>query len=259
MFTNLLGGADHDAAAHFARISPSDVTIYAHLHELIVSLKQHGIWPQIEVLCVAHDNEADSLLNLTGGTDSTKTGTPTFVANTGFECVAGTDVIDLNIAMSSASLYDTDDHHLINYVTNTTVGSNTTALYSFDSGAPFGFQNEGIIRAGSTSVSFYNLGVSLSVSVGGAAGSAEKGFLGMCATTASARAARVNDTENTGVATSGSTKLTTNFICKGGDTGSADQTHHACWGIGGPLTATQLGLYENAIRKYAQARGFDVY
>ena len=240
-------GVDADVQAHFDRASTTDEALKTDLDNLIVGLKDDGIWTKLDVLCVAHDNQSDSLLNLRGtgnGPDSTLTGTPTFTTNYGFT-VSSAAYVDTNQAENAGTTYLQYDANYMCYVQSTEAAGN--AFYgcgsAFQTRMSDGFNQEGFtitIEGGGNTP------------VGGGGG----GGVGIGSVVAIAdRRFRHNDTELANTTSTAYTLLATNFTAY-----SFSGTHDiSMWGLGGGLTAIEMGDYENRLRTYAQARGFDVF
>ncbi len=259
-FGYMMGGRniDEDVQNHLSRLTSTDSALRRDLSNLILGLKTDGLWSKIEILCVVHDVEADSLLNLRGtaiGPDSTKTGSPAFVADQGFTPDGtGTDYLELGRTETTATLYDLYDAHSFVY-RRTDVSSDGDRLMALGRvTTPSVYQSAIYKFPGGTNIGF----IIQSHVMTGVAGTI--GFFICSISAIDDRIARVNDTTASD-ATSKAHILRTQTINIGSSYtgGNYAEDEIAAWGIGSQLTATELGLYENRIRTYMQARGADVF
>lgn len=83
----------NETQRHVRGLSNRDDELIGHLDLLIRGLHDEGLWDKISILCVAHLNSADSLLDLKGNQDSILVGSPSFIADQGFTVSAGPNVI----------------------------------------------------------------------------------------------------------------------------------------------------------------------
>lgn len=96
---------DLDARAHFARMSSNDQTLKRDLDWLIRGLKGAGLWAKLDVVCVIHDNEADSLLNLKGPTYDATNVSRVWSASRGFDINSATsDYVNSNFNYASSGV-----------------------------------------------------------------------------------------------------------------------------------------------------------
>lgn len=279
MFTHFIGGGtDADTLAHWARVSDkTDGTLFTHLNKLIVGLKDDGIWDLIDIICVVHKSEADSLLNLKGtaeDADSVKVGSPNFTANRGFK-MTDDNVVRFGETMSSLTKALNNSCHVWHYnrVHPTGTGSFLSSfssgdqdggddyakfLFDVNSWASFGesqFDVDGFDQSGNSI--FKNNSTEL------------KGFFGWDDRRTEGTIVW-NDDFSTGNGGWGSPAESTTFMPIGAlhDSGFSPDyevetgmgaCQYAGWGIGNHLGETGLRNLEDRIRTYMQDRGADVY
>jgi hypothetical protein len=253
---NLGDKFDEDAQTHFDLLSGTfDAQLRHDLNELIVGLKTDSLWTKIDVLCVAHNDETDTLRNIRGvanGADTIKAGSPTFAANQGFT-MSNENNLDTQESETSATLYGQYDGHAFVYV-NTHVGAGSVkTMIGLKAGQCFIYVDE-TQTPDDLVMYMQNKGRTFS-------GDNPVGFFGMAATAIDQHDFRYNDTTDASVASQAYTIEASNDINVGQSAGGAQDCDEeiACWGFGGGLTAAELALYEDRIRTYAQRRGFDVY
>lgn len=257
MFSHFIGGIDPDVQAHFLRMTSSDASLRGDLSELILGLKQDGIWDKIKFLSVVHDNSADSLLNLkytSSFGDATAVNSPTFTANRGFLCAnTGTKYIDTKLG--SRDVFDSGTSvHSFGYcrtsnplssgatdsivtAVRTTLGTNTLTTQAI-----LGYiANEGVLlntlqnQRGTIMDSRDSTTNTLNVLLN------DSSTAGTTITTPSIDA---DDTVKVGSNYNGTT---------------AYDVEMSAWGGGTYLTLAEMALYEDRIRAYMQARAADVY
>lgn len=257
MFTVALMGTDVDIVTHWGRMSSTDGVQRQDIANLITLLKNNLLWDKIGILCVVHDNAADSLLNLKGSSsgapDSTAVNSPTFTADEGYlSSDADSKYISLGISESSADVYAQYSAHAFFYLRT----FNETSIVNFP-------MVVGINANGRTGMTFSNDAVDFMAFEPhqGVNSSSIKitqntpiGFAGMSATDNTNRHARLNDTVGSESVADTHTMSTDTMVV-----GSGVDEQFAAWGIGSELTAAELATYENIIRAYMQARGADVY
>jgi len=137
---------DLDALIHLARLTAPSRRLEDALNALIIGLKADDIWAKLDMLCVQHDSQVDSLLDLRGNQDSTTISSPTWSAAGWAISTAG--YLDTQIAYNAASYANVGDNHLMVYTSShadtvahlMAVGSNisqTLALGKSSSSAVF--------------------------------------------------------------------------------------------------------------------------
>jgi len=118
----VFGGYDADAVAHFARMTSTDSALRNVINDIIVGLKEDGIWNKLDAICCVHDgaNELDSLLNLKGAFfDATNVGC-TFTANRGFTTAAATlDYLRSGFTEDATTKLSESDATIFTYNRNT--------------------------------------------------------------------------------------------------------------------------------------------
>lgn len=219
------------------------------INDLIVSLKNNGIWSKLDVLCIAGLNSGDSLVNWKnpGTFNGTAANSPTFTVDRGFTFNGSTSYVNTNFTPSTAGgNYALNSAHLSvysrtnNVVAATDIGANPTTgnaqsiiasrftdgncYYAINSSGQF-FANTNsnrlliANRTNSTSVQFYRDGVSLHSSTGDS-----------------------------------SITVTNRSIWVGGrNNGSIQQPSTrqiASWSIGAGLTATEAANFNTALNTY---------
>lgn len=247
MFPLLMAGFDYDAARHFGRMTSTDASLRNALNSLIISLKTASLWDKIDVLCVVHDNSADSLLNLKGINDSTTVGSPTFTADVGFKAEGSAKYVDIGLTDTTAPSMGIYDAHFMTYVNSHTLGGLEIYFESDNSGSDANL------------AAYWALGPNANPAIrgiGAFVGTDIIGFSGASCLAIDERHYISNDSINTDVTSSASSLATTTYKTKGG---TGNYAVHSAWGIGSGLTTIELGAYEDAVRAYMQARGADVY
>lgn len=259
MFTNLLAAVvtDPDVRNHVQRMSSTDGALVQDVTQLILNLKSSGLWAKIDVLCVVHDNAADSLLNLRGlsaGADSLNVNSCSFTANQGYTTNSASNRhISLVESESSAVLYGTGSGHMLLYSRSVMTGyktvmsgngSITRIMFNESTASP----DE--VYAWMQSSTYYN---SIVYDI-------PKGCV-ITALKSSTLVSRVNDTADSDAHSSPAALSTNPFILGGLNNPASTQVdlQFAAWGVGGGLTAAEIAVYENHIRTYMQARGAAVF
>ena len=251
MLKNLRGAAGHRGSSlagtiteHIARLSSTDATLETNLTTLYNSLVTAGVWNKIDLLVVAHKNEADTFLNLVGvdlAADARVQGTPTFTADVGWTASAfnGPESSEL---IQDADLYRAYDGHFfvygeapetaVNQVMQDTNLCTITKTVSGTDALAFRMQD----NAGYTPVY-----------AGG-------GFMGMSCTAIDRRDFQYNAAVN-------STTVSQSYTVGNRDVvyghGGSNITISA-FGYGSGLTAAELDDYRDAIEAYAVSRGFNL-
>ncbi len=264
MFTYLLNAGDVDIANHLARLDAAEtVTVKSAVSSLILGLKMDGIWNDIAILCVAHNVEADSLLNIKGNTtgapDSSAINSPVFVASKGFTIdSANVRYITMGVNEGNCSLYALGDSHFVEYMrtfveaTNSYIaGIGNTSSYQTAIQIFNGSPDTVIFSVQGNNAGAGRVNISQNVPIG---------FIGMTVQSNGTRYARLNDTIGSSAPTTHILDVTDDMLI-GSQTGVAQLCDEqiAAWGTGAGMTPTKLGLYENRIRTYMQAIGADVY
>lgn len=264
MFTYLLQTGDLDVANHIARLDAAETTtVKAAVSALIIGLKIDNLWNKIDVLCVAHNVESDSLLNLkgnsTGAPDSIKVNSPVFTASRGFLTNASSgDRMSFNASEVSLSLYSLYDAHFFQYMrtfNHTGFSRNSLGFYSAADGASVIAPREDI----SPDRIFF---ATQSIAGASVVQNTPIGFAGTSAVSTTDRPYRLNDTSGSDIFPYSSYTLSTELGLIGAAPplfAAVTGEQFAAWGAGGGLTQVELGLYEDRIRTYMQAIGADVY
>ncbi len=266
--TKMLGGVltgnyDADVIAHLNRITTSDLTLLDDLNMLIVTLKNIGVWDLLDVICVVHDNAADSLLSLKGATyDATNINAAAFVANRGFTPDSATNAyIDTNFIPSAAGvLADQSDSFFI--YKNTAIEGDIPihGAYQSSAGEIINLKMIGVITAISqdAAVSYYSQ--QLNSATVSPAGLVPIGFAGGTRRTngdVEVRADGLNSI-NTPITSNGLLNSISLFVGAqnyGGTPSDFGVDQISCWGAGGALTTQQLSDLRDAIQTYMVARG----
>lgn len=92
----------NETQRHIARMGTLTDALVEDLDVFIRGLHDKGLWGKLSVLCVVCPTEADSLLNLIGGVDSVKIGTPPFVADRGFTTSGTAHVINTQFSYDTS-------------------------------------------------------------------------------------------------------------------------------------------------------------
>lgn len=107
---------DPDARAHFARMQSNDQTLKGDIDWLIRGLKTDGLWAKLDVLCVIHDNEADSLLNLKGPVFDATNVSRVWSASRGFDRDSSTaDYVNSNFNYASSGVASSSSRSMFAY------------------------------------------------------------------------------------------------------------------------------------------------
>lgn len=249
MLKSLRGAAGHKTHSigepgtitdHIARLGSTDATLETHLTTFYNSLVSAGIWEKLDVLCVPHKIEADSLLNMVGNYsagDLVTVGSPVFTADQGFNADAF-DYVETAENMDTWINYQAYDGFFMVY--GDAGGALSNLMYSDD--------NAKLLRdSGSLmNCSIQGFTTSYTYSTYGA------GFMAGSCTAQNARHHR-RDT------------FTVDFTNNIGHTVPATKPYYGHGGLnnllrgmawGGGLTSTQVTDFYNAMVAYAGSRGF---
>ncbi len=257
MLTNLLFAQDLDVGNHLRRLA--DKSSSADLANLILGLKTDGIWLKIDVLCVVGPNVIDSYLNLRGpaiAPDSSEfSGAIPFTADESFQLVSyassgQTNTITLNYAETDGPNLAQYDAHMMLYAYDKPTGSDDEIFYNRITSTRSIITNKG--TSNQWHAALQNIGPNVSTTAAGTVIGSR--------TAIDAQETRVNDTAATNVTSFTASLLSLDFKIGGATSGTDKATFKvSAWGTGSGLTSAEMGLYEDRIRTYAQARGFDVY
>ena len=250
--------ADVDVQAHIDRLSDRTDGIDFALNDLIVGLKSDGVWSHIDVLCVQHNTQADSLFDLTAQQDSA-TIAATWTS-TGWD-VMNTKRIDLQLLPANATNLGIENSHAIIY-TNTDLDLSTatdSAILSASSGL---FTNLIILGIGSAANTLGFTAWSL-IKEGNITATAQSGFAGGSAIGKDLAMINEFGTITTTTTAQNSTGLPTLTFQLGGQSGSfpsglATSASFTAWGVGDGLTLAQLTSYRTRIDTYMLAMGWQV-
>ena len=257
MFSNfLLGATDPDVMNHLVRTTSPSAALALDLENLILGLKADDLWDKLDVLCVAHPTEADSLLNLkgvsTGAPDSINQNGCAFAADRGFTTsTSGGAYIDLDTTEDAAPLYLQDARHFFVYTR------------TFNSGGTIFSADGGITR-----ILLYETATpdQAAIFVGNAYVTIDQdvpiGFICGSAVGTNLTRAALNETQGANAVSSHAVLEATDTILIGAFSGTASvqvNDQFSAWGIGGGLGSAQIAAYESRIRTYLTARGAEVY
>jgi len=265
----MFGGIDSDVAAHWGRMTSTDTDQKNDISNLILGLKEDGVWDLIEMLNVVHDNEADSLLDITGNAhDSSKYSTPAFVADRGFTTAAG-KAIKTGID-SFTGVYQDDDNSLFFYRrTQADTGNTRNIMGAFD----YNWDDKQMIYQ------FYATATEHTIYHGGSAVvKSASTYIGFTASsrTSSSDVRVFKDGFSTPYSVSSDdvypaprvyvTDLVTHPVWVGGyvnyygdsvleSAGLGAQDQYSAWGVGGGMSHSELTYLYNRVTTYLTARG----
>ena len=249
MFTFPLLWGDPDVTAHLSRITTSNPTLISALENLILGAKSNNLWNKILTLCVAHDNEADSLKNLKSSSyDGTNHGACAFTSLQGFTTVANTKWIDTNVDVN-VGIFSGNYHHMWLYQRSITP---TTSSDLMSAGWPAILNQNG--PAPDQTFTNMNGGVTPIISQ-----DAPVGFIGETYTYPDVTL-RINATEavGTGGAIGGSNRVLVGSRGPGGGTSGAN-IQCAGWGLGANMSASEFSQLRTLIEAYMDAIGAGVF
>lgn len=249
-----------ETSAHISRLTGVDLddyNLYNALDNLIVGLKNDGIWDKVDHLAVAHYSGVNALLNLkgtsAGAPDATKVGASQYNARIGYRFdYSDSNYADLGVTESAATLYGQHNGHAFVYLNFLNDISWTVAL-------GMGWRSTADESKVYIHPDYVQCGIQ-GVLAGGRINQAfPKGFIGQSINASNERIVRLNDSSQT-VTTDFTYTLDNTNTMKVGTAALASTTKgtdagFAAWGYGAGLTSAELGLYQDHIQAFAVRRG----
>lgn len=263
---------DPDVLAHWARMTSADTDQKNDIANLILGLKDDGVWDLVEMLCVVHDNEADSLLDITGNdNDSFKYGSPSFTADRGFTTSTGNLPGSSIDGWTGVFLEDDNSFYYYRRTAVTTGGSRMIAgahNYNSWSDGSYMFYN---IYPGGDEFNLYLEGLNISYSVSTLAGFS-------AASRTSSSDVRIFKDGSSSPYTNSSSYGYPEPVDMGAEIGiatfplwiggniayygtvlesaqAAEADQYSAWGCGGGMSHAELNYLYNRVTTYLTARG----
>lgn len=254
--------SDPDAIAHVARMAINDSLTAFAINDLIVGLKAASLWSKINQLCVLHKNAADTVLNLTGGTDASIVGSPAFTEYRGFNAGSASDYINSNI--NARSDLTSQDNHLMVHQTNY-----SNATVSFRHGAYYSPLSEAFFLNYSATNIYPTLSASMTAylqTVGGLSTpvyAGDRGFGFTCMSRESAALGHVQGDELQGSPRISSSLLPDYDIYIGARNTNAGVDYAnastvlgtGCWSLGSGFTLVEMETYRGLMEAYMTTIG----
>lgn len=231
---------------HIARLTSTDAPLETNLTTLYNSLVSAGVWDKLDLLCVPHKVEADSILNLLGtgvGPDVFIQGAPPFTADEGWVCTVLAGPYTTN-NLFDAIRYDAYDGTLFTYG-HTAGSTGNQVMCDGRTGATLVET-----QAGGAKMAFANQGQDYDETYAGTGG-----FFGMSCTAQAQRYYRFNATVHSTTDSIAHTVFNADKV-KWGHGGT--NIWIRCFGYGSGLNALQLSDLRDAIEAYAVSRGFNL-
>ena len=262
-----------ETKAHIDRMTGD----YSHgfkndLNHLIKKLKDDGVWDVLDVICVVHEAEADSLLDLKNLSDATNVNSMTFTSDRGFAGDGLTSYINSNYAPNGDGVNCVDASNSL-FVYVNTHDSSSSFHGAHEAGTvqnTISLQvNHGIWVPGSPGINTNASGsfvseelITVNLTKSDSPAQPKAGFIGGARTSNIYQHIRIDD-EVANNATVGTYTIPNidMYVSARNESGAAanfSDSRTAAWGYGGGLDGSQLSDLKDAIQIFMEARGAEM-